>query len=120
MDVTLEGKHIGRAGTLAGFAGDFVRDVFGEEGLEEGIEEVVYPVLPYLFAVGLLNLLVEVLGGQGIRTGGTDIVVHECRALEQNGGIIRESGLVDVGAVLLDVASIIDFVVLVVDVVDAP
>lgn len=53
MHVALEGQHVGRAGALAAFAGDFVHDVLGEEVLERSVEELVDAVLPYIGTVGL-------------------------------------------------------------------
>lgn len=100
VDVAFEGKHVGRAGAFTAFAGDFPCDALGEEVLEEGVGEVVDAGFPDFGAIC--------------------VVVHESRSLQQNGGVVRESGLVDVGAVLLDVSTIIHPPVLMVDVLYSP
>lgn len=58
--------------------------------------------------------------GVSISTAATDVVVHECRALEHNSGVVGKGSLVDIGAVVLDVSTIVHHPVLVVDVLDAP
>lgn len=48
------------------------------------------------------------------------VVVHKCCALGKNGSIVREGDFVDVGTVLLDVSSVVDIPILMVNIADAP
>lgn len=59
VDVALEGKHVGRAGTLTAFAGDLPCDALGEEVLEEGIGEVVDAGLPDFGTIRLSNVSIH-------------------------------------------------------------
>lgn len=47
-------------------------------------------------------------------------VVHKGSALDENGGVVGEGGLVDVGTVLSDMSAIVDEPLFVIDVVDVP
>lgn len=47
-------------------------------------------------------------------------VVHKSRALNENGGVVGEGGLVDVGTVLSNMSAIVDEPLFMVDVVDVP
>ncbi len=47
-------------------------------------------------------------------------VVHKGSALNENRGVVRKGGLVDVGTVLSDMSAIVDEPLFMIDVVDVP
>lgn len=113
MGVTLEGQHIGGA-SVVGLARDLEGDIGREEDVEGGVDELGKSGLPGLGSIGLGRVLVSEYSYE--ITGLTYVVVHVGSTLKKDAGVVRELGLVDIGAVRLDVSAVVNVVVFVVDI----
>lgn len=114
MSVALEGQHVGGA-SVVGLARDLEGDIGREENVEGGVDEPGKSGLPGLGSIGLGRVLVSEEYSYEI-TGLTYVVVHVGGTLKKDAGVVRELGLVDIGAVRLDVSAVVNVVVFVVDI----
>lgn len=116
MDIAFKGKHVRGAGSRRTFAWHFVGNSVPKKVLQQRVEELVDAVAPCLVAICLADVSIS----SQRSTGATHVVVHEGRALREDSGIVRKGCLVNVGAVVLHSAAVIDKPALGVNVSNAP